>query len=107
MVKILVQDAESAGYRALVVTVDAPLLGNREADVRNGFRLPEGLSLANAERVAHLKHGPAQNAREGASGSAIADFFATEIDDSLTWELLDFLKSITKLPVIVKVRLCE
>lgn len=28
-------DAEAAGYNALVVTVDAPFLGNREADVIN------------------------------------------------------------------------
>ena len=43
----LVRRAEAAGCSALVVTVDAPLLGRRERDVRNAFRLPEHLSVKN------------------------------------------------------------
>jgi isopentenyl diphosphate isomerase/L-lactate dehydrogenase-like FMN-dependent dehydrogenase len=34
-----------------VVTVDAPVLGRRERDVRSGFSLRRGLSLANVDRV--------------------------------------------------------
>lgn len=33
----LVRRAENAGYKAIAVTVDAPRLGRREADVRNRF----------------------------------------------------------------------
>jgi isopentenyl diphosphate isomerase/L-lactate dehydrogenase-like FMN-dependent dehydrogenase len=36
----LVDRAHAAGYRALVVTVDAPLVGNRVRDVHNGFKMP-------------------------------------------------------------------
>jgi len=36
----LVRRAEAAGYRAIVVTVDAPQLGKRERDIRNDFKLP-------------------------------------------------------------------
>ena len=36
----LVRRAAAAGYEALVVTVDAPALGRREADLRHGFSLP-------------------------------------------------------------------
>eukprot|EP00871_Galdieria_phlegrea_P002710 jgi/Galph1/343/GphlegSOOS_G5064.1 len=43
----LVERAEKAGYRAIVVTVDTPKLGRREADVHNKFALPEHLSFAN------------------------------------------------------------
>ncbi|MGH3521580.1 MAG: alpha-hydroxy acid oxidase, partial [Mycobacterium sp.] len=43
----LVRRAEAAGCKALVLTVDAPLLGRRERDVRNRFRLPPGLGVAN------------------------------------------------------------
>jgi isopentenyl diphosphate isomerase/L-lactate dehydrogenase-like FMN-dependent dehydrogenase len=43
----LVRRAERAGYTAIVVTVDAPYLGKREADVRNGFALPKYLKLEN------------------------------------------------------------
>src|SRR5262249_33757320 len=35
----LVDRARTAGYRALVVTVDLPVLGRRLADLRNGFEL--------------------------------------------------------------------
>ena len=31
----LVRRAENAGYKAIAITVDAPRLGHREADVRN------------------------------------------------------------------------
>ena len=43
----LVRRVETAGCSALVVTVDAPLLGRRERDVRNRFQLPQGLSVKN------------------------------------------------------------
>jgi 4-hydroxymandelate oxidase len=46
----LVARAAAAGYRALVLTVDVPLLGNRLRDLRNDFRLPTGLAPANAPR---------------------------------------------------------
>jgi isopentenyl diphosphate isomerase/L-lactate dehydrogenase-like FMN-dependent dehydrogenase len=51
-----VQAAERLGYRALVVTVDAPQLGNREADARNRFQLPEGLSLGNVKYISAELH---------------------------------------------------
>lgn len=44
----LVRRAQAAGYRALILTVDSPVFGFREADWRNGFvGLPEGMVLAN------------------------------------------------------------
>ncbi|HEV8192593.1 MAG TPA: alpha-hydroxy acid oxidase, partial [Ktedonobacterales bacterium] len=43
----LARRAEAAGCRALVLTVDAPRLGRRERDIRNGFGLPPGLHPAN------------------------------------------------------------
>ncbi len=87
---------EAAGYRALVVTVDAPLLGRRERDVRNGFRLPEGIALAN---VAPQGLGGFPDA-PGESG--LAAYFAAQLDPSLTWPDLDWLAGATGLPVLVK-----
>ncbi|MDQ4037187.1 MAG: alpha-hydroxy-acid oxidizing protein [Actinomycetota bacterium] len=43
----LVRRAADAGYRALVLTVDLPVLGRRYRDIVNDFQLPEGLVLAN------------------------------------------------------------
>jgi isopentenyl diphosphate isomerase/L-lactate dehydrogenase-like FMN-dependent dehydrogenase len=45
----LLHRAEAAGYRAICLTVDTPVLGRRERDVRNRFALPQGLSLRNFE----------------------------------------------------------
>ena len=45
----LVRRAEASGFRAIVLTVDTPVLGRREADIRNGFSLPSHLQLANFE----------------------------------------------------------
>lgn len=47
----LIRKAESSGYSAVVLTVDTPFIGTRESDIRNGFSLPNHLSLANFERV--------------------------------------------------------
>ena len=44
----LARRAGEAGYRALVLTVDLPLLGRRLRDERNAFVLPAGLPLGNA-----------------------------------------------------------
>ena len=41
----LVRRAEKAGYKALAVTVDTPVLGRREADIRNKFSLPAHLTM--------------------------------------------------------------
>ena len=45
--KSLVQRAEAAGFSALVLTVDAPTFGRRLDDIRNDFKLPPHLRMAN------------------------------------------------------------
>ena len=90
----LVKRVEAAGCKALVLTVDAPLLGRRERDVRNRFALPAELGVANM-------HGYETVGRPIAE-SGLAAYFAELIDPSLTWDAIGWLRSITKLPVIVK-----
>jgi (S)-mandelate dehydrogenase len=43
----LVLRALDAGYEALIVTTDVPVIGNRECNLRNGFTIPFRLSLGN------------------------------------------------------------
>jgi len=93
LTKDLVQRAESAGYSALCVTVDSPVLGCRERDERNEFILPPGLSLANLTTMEL----PAV-----AQQSGLLAYFIQEIDPSLTWKDLEWLQSITHLPIAVK-----
>lgn len=92
----LVRRAEAAGYRALVLTVDTAVWGRREADVRNNFSLPEGLSVVNLAE--HAK----QAFPEGVSGSGLAAYTAQMLDQSLTWNDLLWLRDQTKLPVLLK-----
>ena len=91
----LVARAEAAGYEALVLTVDAPLLGRRERDARNRFALPEGITAAN------LAGARSQITSEGAE-SGLLQYFSTQIDPTLTWTDLEWLCSTTRLPVLVK-----
>jgi 4-hydroxymandelate oxidase len=92
----LVARAEAAGARALVLTVDAPLLGRRERDVRNRFHLPPGLRVENMSATGHGEVGRS----EGESG--LASYVAERLDPSLTWKDISWLRSLTKLPVLVK-----
>ena len=92
----LVRRAEAAGCKALVLTVDAPLLGRRERDVRNGFHLPSGMHAANLLPAGMGK----LPARGGDSG--LAAYVADLLDPSLCWKDVDWLASITDLPLIVK-----
>lgn len=88
----LVQRAAAAGYRALCVTVDTPLVGRRERDVRNRFHLPDGLTFANF----------ADAVPENSSGSALNAYVASLWEPSFTWEDLDWLRTLSPLPLVLK-----
>jgi 4-hydroxymandelate oxidase len=89
----LVGRAAAAGYRALVLTVDVPLLGNRLRDLRNDFRLPTGLKPANAP--------PAADARQR---ELAVDVLAQagQFDPALTPDTIAWLADRSGLPVVVK-----
>lgn len=88
----LIARAEAAGCRALVVTVDAPVkLRNTEA--RIGFRLPDGVSAVNTAGMA----GP--DLREVPGRSAT---FLGLLDAAPTWQDIAWLRTCTKLPLILK-----
>lgn len=83
----LVERAASAGFEALVLTVDAPRLGRRLRDLRNDFRLPGGVEPANLTGADY----------SSPSGHALAEF-----DAGLDWSVVEWLRSISTLPVILK-----
>ncbi|MFY1693248.1 alpha-hydroxy acid oxidase [Plantactinospora sp. WMMB782] len=81
----LVRRAEAAGARALVVTVDSPVFGRRERDLRNGFLdLPPGLCC--------------ENMRDPETGR-VRDIV---LDPDLGWAQVDWLRATTRLPVVLK-----
>jgi isopentenyl diphosphate isomerase/L-lactate dehydrogenase-like FMN-dependent dehydrogenase len=84
----LVAGVAEAGFKALVLTVDVPVIGRRERDVRAAFALPEGLPVPNL---------PVELAR--------VDFHAaisSIVDPGLSWRDLEWLRSISALPLVVK-----
>jgi 4-hydroxymandelate oxidase len=91
----LIHRAEAAGYRAICLTVDTPVLGRRERDVRHRFSLPPGLALRNFE-------GDLGKMPRTKSGSGFAAAASRLIDASITWDTVGWIRSETKLPVVVK-----
>lgn len=89
----LVHRAKRSGYDALVLTVDSPVWGIRERDRKNGFSLPERLKLANFMRNLDA-------ASMGMDG--LSNYVNGQLDPSLTWRDVDWLREQSGLPVIVK-----
>jgi 4-hydroxymandelate oxidase len=96
VIRDLVARAEAAGYTALCVTVDVPLLGVRERDKRNRFGMPDGLRLKNLEQAGF------DVMTQASGGSSLNQYVADQFDASLTWELLPWLREITTLPIVIK-----
>ena len=92
----LVRRAESAGYTALVLTVDTPVLGVRESDARNRFTLPSHLSFANFSSSRHAQMASAS------SGSGLQAYMHRQCDASLSWKDIAWLRSLTSLPLVLK-----
>jgi len=92
----LVARAEAAGCRAIVLTVDTPQLGRRERDMRGGFTLPAGIGIRNLERYG------TPDALKWSQSATFTDYVHNLLDAGLTWDAVSWLKSITKLPVLIK-----
>ena len=100
LTRALVTRSEAAGYRALVLTVDTPVLGRRLRDVRNAFVLPEGLSMRNFDAAA-------STASRWGAHSSFAAYVHDLFDASLSWSAVEWLRSQTRLPLLVKGVLTE
>lgn len=85
----LVHRAEKSGFKALVLTVDAPTFGDRRNELRNNFNIPSHLKYANIEDYAN---------RNNVYNKPIYKLF----DPSLSWDDVSWLKSQTRLPLVIK-----
>jgi L-lactate dehydrogenase (cytochrome) len=108
MARSLVERARAAGCPTLVVTVDLPVQGPRERDVRNGFTVPPRLGPDNvfdyARRIGWLWRmatGPRIRFGnlEGAGGernnlTTVAQHIGKQFDPTVTWEAIDWLRGL-------------
>lgn len=95
----LINLAKNSGYQALVITVDAPILGKRERDQRQNFTLPPEYSLKNLERFSNNMS--VKGDKE--SGSGLLKLFADQVDKTFTWKDLEWIKeNCLGLPIVLK-----
>jgi len=103
----LVRRCAGAGYRALVLTVDLPVLGRRLRDLANDFQLPEGLVMANHPDQADVQ-ADAELPGPAAGGSGVSvrrlDQALDSVDKTPPWTYADVehFAGLTDLPVVVK-----
>lgn len=93
----LLQQVESAGYEALVFTVDAPVHGVRDRERRHGKALPEGLQTPHWPTPLN-----SYNASNAASHGAHVGLCAGLADVAPTWADVQWLICQTRLPVLLK-----
>ncbi len=89
----MVKRAEAAGCEALVLTVDTPVLGPRYRELRGHFALPPGVERANLRGLAGAT---------GAHRPTESSIFSAILDPTLSWKDIDWLRSITKMPLFLK-----
>lgn len=117
LVKEMIDRAAAARYEALVLTVDTAVLGRRERDVRRGFSLPPKIGPGTlADGALHpswtwrfVDGDPIRFANvigsdvgDGASPVTLSDYINTQFDPGLSWDDVDWLRSVWKGPVLVK-----
>lgn len=105
MTRNIVERAEKAGYKALVVTVDGIVIGKRLTDLRNHSLLqPHFMHLPNIEgaKTSDAKRSSNFEQSKYRTGLAFNSFADSLVDPSISFETIDWLKSITKLPIILK-----
>lgn len=112
----LIERAKAAEYEALIITVDLAVGGNRERDLRNGFRTPFRLTARSfGDVIRHpgwaleiLRHGMPVNEnliglqRDVSSVAAVAAAVGRNYDPAFDWDRLKEIREIWPRKLIVK-----
>jgi 4-hydroxymandelate oxidase len=83
-----IAEARESGYSALILTVDMPLLGRRERDLRLGFQIPDDLPL------------PYIRGRDPTAAETLGEHFQTS--PALAWRDLEWVAAESGLPIVLK-----
>jgi len=117
LVEDLVGRAREAGYSTVWLTVDTAVLGRRERDVRHGFLLPPKIgpttlidgALHPAWTLDFLTNEPitfanlaGQSGLDGSTALSLAEKVKNNFDQSLSWNDIEWLRSIWDGPIVLK-----
>jgi L-lactate dehydrogenase (cytochrome) len=118
LVKEMIGRAATAGYEALVLTVDTAVLGRRERDVRRGFSLPPKIGLSTlVDGALHpgwtwrfLRSDPirfanvrdAASVGDGSTAVTLSEYVNTQFDPGLSWRDVEWMRSVWAGPLIIK-----
>ncbi len=117
LVKDMLDRAAAADYEAIVITVDVPVLGRRERDIRTGFTLPPRLGIDTIiDGLLHLgwtlnfmRAEPISFANifhmEGVSSTSpvsLAQHVNSQFDPRLSWDDIGWFRSNWQGPIVIK-----
>jgi L-lactate dehydrogenase (cytochrome) len=117
LTRSFVERARAAGYRALLLTVDVPVISRRERDLRNGFTVPPRLTARNVldtlRRVGWIRRvlfGPRLTLANlvGVPGAPRTDIVTLagvanrQVDPSIAWGDLVWFRSLWSGPLLLK-----
>jgi isopentenyl diphosphate isomerase/L-lactate dehydrogenase-like FMN-dependent dehydrogenase len=94
--RALVERAEAASYKAICLTVDSPVSGRRERDLRNGFIRPRKFIYKSLSDIGFKEIAPNLDEEQ------LLAFSAKALTVALTWDYLEWLRSLTRLPFLLK-----
>jgi L-lactate dehydrogenase (cytochrome) len=117
LVKELVERTRAAGYEAITLTVDTAVLGRRERDIRRGFTLPPKIgpgtildgalhpgwtwAFVRAEPIV-FANVVGKDVGDGTDAVSLADYINGQFDPSLSWDDIEWLKSVWDGPLVIK-----
>ncbi|MFM8811496.1 MAG: alpha-hydroxy acid oxidase [Actinomycetota bacterium] len=113
----LVERARDNGYKAIMLTVDTPVFGRRERDVRRGFTLPPKIGLETfVDGILHPKWTwdfvrsepitfsavAGRKSVDGSTAVTLSDYVNSQFDPTLSWRDLDWIREVSGLPLMLK-----
>lgn len=94
-----VRRAEKAGASAIWLTVDSPVVGKREMDERVNLQIQ--VSSISGFLIRFLTK-QARDDPQGKLGQGVAKTMASSISPFIDWDILNWLRGLTRLPVVIK-----
>ena len=117
LVSDLISRAAGSGYEAICLTVDTPVLGMRERDVRRGFTLPPKLGVSTVlDGLRHpgwtwkfVRSEPITFANvvgsgvgDGADAISLAEYVGRQFDPGLSWQDVAWIRGLWSGPIVIK-----